>query len=105
MQKESKSREGYCKLSIPRGGAPLVVYRNDKTGEPILDEREILLIKAPGNPVGGVNFLLNGESYQWVRGELFDRPYDPNNNKLSRENWEKLKEIVTKKVQRLEGRI
>lgn len=99
-----KSGKGFCGLVLREYGNPLVVYRIDNDGNPIIDDKEILIIKARKIKTSKVNrrsksiqISVKGESYQFLRGEILLKDYDEKKSRLSKENWYKLKEIVDRK--------
>ena len=102
-----KLREGFCSISLYEYGSPLIVYKTDEKGEPIINEDEILILK-----LGRIRYKeedskdnraqlgLSGKVYEFLRAELLLGEYDKDKCRLSKENYEKLKSIVDKKIKK-----
>lgn len=101
----TKPSEGYCKLTLYKDDEyPLVIYRCEN-GKPILEENKILLIRiSNSNSKNKVGICLNGDNYIFLRGEfLFE--YNKEKSHLTKQEWDKLKEIVDKKLENLESKV
>ena len=74
-----KSGNGFCSLCLEEYGPPLVIYRIDDNGNPVLEDKEVLIIK-PRRIIlpeeGGkdrsrkVSIGIKGKSYQFLRGNV-----------------------------------
>jgi len=107
MDRDIKSGDGYCGLKLKRGDGPLVIYRIDENGRPVVNEREVILIAlSKDSRLFFVKLALQGIAYQFLRGNVISEDYNESRcGGLSRENWEKLRGIVAEKRKKLEGRV
>ena len=101
MTRDYNLERGFCSLSLEEFGRPLVIYRIDNNGSPVLDNEEILIIKPGGiiiphdmDKSRKIRIGLKGESYQFLRGKILLKDYNSKKSNLSEEDWNKLKEIV-----------
>jgi len=113
MAKKLKSGKECLAVGINNSSAPIVVYRTEKDGTPIITNEDVLLIGFSGlnsMSVDGVSFaktrlFLHGPNYKFLRGENLENGYDPNKCKLSEEDWKKLRGIYAEKSRGLERRV
>ena len=106
MDRDRKSGEGYCGLKLKREDGPLVIYRIDENGCPVINEREIILIGlSKDSLLFYVKLALHGIAYQFLRGNFISEEHDKSKCRLSKEDWEKLRGIVAEKRKKLEERV
>lgn len=90
---------GYCGITLSiKDEYPLVIYRIEN-GRPVLEEEDIILIRNSRDS-SYASISINGGNYVFVRGAHI-REYD-NGSPLSKEDWEFLKILVDRKLERLE---
>lgn len=98
----TKLGKGYCTIKLSGGEYPLIIYRLNN-GEPVLEEKEIILISiSEKSKCKDPKIGLHEENYAFMRG-IHLISYDKEKSPLSRDNWEKLREIVNKKLKRFSG--
>ena len=104
MENKYKSGEGFCAITLSEMGNPLIIYRVDKESNPVIEEDEIILLRIGSiyeeNGVQRARLGINGKSYQFIRGKFF-RNYDEEKCKLSKEDFDKLRGILIKKMRGL----
>ena len=104
MTNEYKFDEGFCAITLNKLGSPLIIYRIDREGNPVIEENEVIFLRiAEISKEGGIQKVkvgVSGKSYQFVRGDILDS-YNKERCRLSRENFHKLKKILDEKMRRL----
>ena len=92
-----KHYKAYLKLTRSRGDdRPIIIYREDENGNPILDYRKIGLISVRGNTSDVTMAFDSNNDYKFMRYEVLEKNF---------EVFGKLKELVDEKISCLEDKI
>lgn len=118
MVLKTNEKNGYLSLVIKKDNYPIIIYRKDESGKPILKEDDILFINYFSEIGRDLNFeynleekiklSFNGDNYQILRSSLLAESYKDQLNengisktKLSEKDFYDLKEVVNQKLKRL----
>ena len=120
MESKTNEKKGYLSLVIKKDNYPIIVYRKDENGKPVLKEGDILFINYFSeisrdpyfeyNLEEKIKLSFNGDNYQILRSFLLIGDYKDQLNesgisrtKLSEKDFYELKEVVNQKLKRLRG--